>query len=107
QADSATGGRHDLILLDPPTFSNSARMERPFDLQREHVTIINQAVRLLTPEGVLYFSNNSRRFHLDQDALPAGLVVTDITRQTIGPDFQGNPRIHNCWRISWRDVARE
>ncbi|MBF0271057.1 MAG: bifunctional 23S rRNA (guanine(2069)-N(7))-methyltransferase RlmK/23S rRNA (guanine(2445)-N(2))-methyltransferase RlmL [Magnetococcales bacterium] len=103
---SGVGERFDIILLDPPTFSNSARMERPFDLQREHPTLIGLAARLLTPDGVLFFSNNSRRFRLDREALPEGLFVQDITRETIGPDFQGNPRIHSCWRFSWRDGGR-
>lgn len=95
--------RFQLILLDPPTFSNSARMDRPFDLQREHATLISQAVRLLTPDGVLFFSNNLRRFRMDLESLPAGLSVVEITRETIGPDFARNPKIHNCWRISWRN----
>ncbi|MBF0212598.1 MAG: bifunctional 23S rRNA (guanine(2069)-N(7))-methyltransferase RlmK/23S rRNA (guanine(2445)-N(2))-methyltransferase RlmL [Magnetococcales bacterium] len=98
---NAAGERFDLILLDPPTFSNSARMERPFDLQREHPALIGQAIRLLAPGGVLFFSNNSRRFRLDRESLPSGLEVRDITRETIGPDFQGHERIHNCWRLSW------
>ncbi len=94
--------RFQLILLDPPTFSNSARMERSFDLQREHALLIHQMVRLLTPDGVLLFSNNLRQFRMDFDALPAGLLVEEITRETIGPDFARNGKIHNCWRISWR-----
>ncbi|MEO5333428.1 MAG: bifunctional 23S rRNA (guanine(2069)-N(7))-methyltransferase RlmK/23S rRNA (guanine(2445)-N(2))-methyltransferase RlmL [Magnetococcus sp. YQC-5] len=97
--------RFEIILLDPPTFSNSARMELPFDLQREHATLIEQVSRLLTPDGILFFSNNLRRFRMDFDALPAGLSVEDITRETIGPDFARNPKIHNCWRISWRNDA--
>ncbi|MBF0628138.1 MAG: bifunctional 23S rRNA (guanine(2069)-N(7))-methyltransferase RlmK/23S rRNA (guanine(2445)-N(2))-methyltransferase RlmL [Magnetococcales bacterium] len=102
---SGSAERFGLILLDPPTFSNSARMERSFDLQREHPRMITQAARLLTPDGVLFFSTNSRRFRLDADALPAGLRVAEITRATIGPDFQANPRIHHCWRLSWSDVG--
>ncbi|MBF0614388.1 MAG: bifunctional 23S rRNA (guanine(2069)-N(7))-methyltransferase RlmK/23S rRNA (guanine(2445)-N(2))-methyltransferase RlmL [Magnetococcales bacterium] len=94
--------RYGLILLDPPTFSNSARMERPFDLQREHVGLITLAARLLTPDGVLFFSTNARRFRLDADALPAGLGVQEITRATIGPDFRDNPTIHRCWRMGWQ-----
>ncbi|MBF0126421.1 MAG: bifunctional 23S rRNA (guanine(2069)-N(7))-methyltransferase RlmK/23S rRNA (guanine(2445)-N(2))-methyltransferase RlmL [Magnetococcales bacterium] len=94
--------RFHVILLDPPTFSNSARMDRPFDLQREHAALIQQVVRLLTPDGVLFFSNNLRRFRMDLESLPAGLEVEEITPETIGPDFARNGKIHHCWRISWR-----
>ncbi|MBF0261951.1 MAG: bifunctional 23S rRNA (guanine(2069)-N(7))-methyltransferase RlmK/23S rRNA (guanine(2445)-N(2))-methyltransferase RlmL [Magnetococcales bacterium] len=100
-AESGDEGKFDLILLDPPTFSNSARMQRPFELQREHPALITQATRLLAPGGVLYFSNNARRFHLDADALPAGLHIEEITRQTIGPDFANHPPTHHCWRFTW------
>ncbi|MEO5346639.1 MAG: bifunctional 23S rRNA (guanine(2069)-N(7))-methyltransferase RlmK/23S rRNA (guanine(2445)-N(2))-methyltransferase RlmL [Magnetococcus sp. YQC-9] len=100
-SESGGEGKFGLILLDPPTFSNSARMERPFDLQREHPALITQAARLLTPDGMLFFSNNARRFRLDSEALPAGLQCEEITRQTIGPDFAHNPRIHHCWRFFW------
>ncbi|GAB0056478.1 Ribosomal RNA large subunit methyltransferase K/L [Candidatus Magnetaquicoccaceae bacterium FCR-1] len=100
-AETGDEGKFDLILLDPPTFSNSARMQRPFELQREHPNLITQAIRLLAPQGVLYFSNNARRFHLDAEALPAGLGIQEITRQTIGPDFANHPPMHHCWRFTW------
>ena len=91
----------DLIFLDPPTFSNSKRMEDSFDLQRDHVALIGEAVRLLEPRGILIFSNNNRRFRLDVEAL-GDLVITDVTKETIPKDFARNPRIHQCWRIERR-----
>jgi 23S rRNA (guanine2445-N2)-methyltransferase / 23S rRNA (guanine2069-N7)-methyltransferase len=90
--------RYDLIFIDPPTFSNSKRMEQIFDVQRDHVWLIRQAMQLLRAGGVLYFSNNYRKFRLDEPAL-AGLHVEDITRQTLPKDFRRNPKIHQCWRI--------
>ncbi len=89
---------YDLIFLDPPTFSNSKRMDGTFDVQRDHVELLQATLKLLAPRGTLIFSNNFRRFKLDADALP-GVVIEDITRQTLPKDFERNPRIHNCWMI--------
>ncbi|PWV61657.1 bifunctional 23S rRNA (guanine(2069)-N(7))-methyltransferase RlmK/23S rRNA (guanine(2445)-N(2))-methyltransferase RlmL [Plasticicumulans acidivorans] len=91
-------GRFGTIFLDPPTFSNSKRMEDTFDVQRDHVRLIRAALRLLTPDGVLVFSNNHRRFRLDTEAL-ADLQIEDISARTIPKDFERNPRIHRCWTI--------
>jgi 23S rRNA (guanine2445-N2)-methyltransferase / 23S rRNA (guanine2069-N7)-methyltransferase len=89
---------YDLIFLDPPTFSNSKRMEAVFDIQNDHVALINNALALLAPEGVLYFSTNFRRFKLDAEAL-SGLRIDDITAATIAEDFARHPKIHYCWKI--------
>ena len=91
-------GRYGLIFLDPPTFSNSKAMKRDFDVQRDHVRLITQVVRLLEPDGVLIFSNNFRRFKMDFHPLRA-LSIEEITKATIPPDFARNQRIHNAWRI--------
>jgi len=93
--------RYGLIFLDPPTFSNSKRMAGEFDLQRDHVALIREAVNLLERGGILLFSTNFRRFRMDAEAL-ADLVITDITRDTIPRDFARNPRIHTCWQIERR-----
>jgi len=90
--------QYDLIFLDPPTFSNSKRMEDVFDIQNDHVQLIKNAVSLLAPGGILYFSTNFRRFKLDQSAL-SELIVEDISAATIPEDFARNPKIHYCWRI--------
>ena len=91
-------GQYDLIFLDPPTFSNSKRMDDVFDIQKDHVSLIQQAATLLAPDGMLYFSTNFRRFALDKEAL-ATLKIEDITAKTIPEDFIRNPKIHYCWRI--------
>ncbi len=90
--------RYDLIFLDPPTFSNSKRLETTFDVQRDHVALVRQTLRLLAPDGLLIFSTNARKFRLDVDAL-ADLSIEDWSRRTLPPDFARNPRIHQCWRI--------
>ncbi|MCK9395467.1 MAG: bifunctional 23S rRNA (guanine(2069)-N(7))-methyltransferase RlmK/23S rRNA (guanine(2445)-N(2))-methyltransferase RlmL [Methylobacter sp.] len=89
---------YDLIFLDPPTFSNSKRMDAVFDIQADHVQLINNAVSLLSPGGILYFSTNFRRFKIDKQAL-SDLIVEDISAATIPEDFARNPKIHYCWRI--------
>jgi len=91
--------QYDLIFLDPPTFSNSKRMEKNFDVQQDHVTLIEQACRLLAKGGTLYFSTNFRKFKLDETAL-SGLDIKEITNQTIPPDFSRNQKIHYCWQIN-------
>jgi 23S rRNA (guanine2445-N2)-methyltransferase / 23S rRNA (guanine2069-N7)-methyltransferase len=90
---------YDLILLDPPTFSNSKKMRRTFDVQRDHVPLIHQVTRLLAPDGLLIFSTNYRRFKLDQEAL-SHLHVEDWTARTIPPDFRRRANIHHCWKIT-------
>jgi len=89
----------DLIFLDPPTFSNSKRMEAEFDVQRDHIALINHAAALLAPAGVLYFSTNFRKFDLDTAAL-SELHVEDISVKTIPHDFARDLKTHYCWRIS-------
>ncbi len=90
--------RFDVIFCDPPTFSNSARAE-DFDVQREHVRLLRAAVARLSPDGVLYFSNNFRRFKLDEDAIREFAACTEISSQTIGLDFERNARIHRAWEL--------
>jgi 23S rRNA (guanine2445-N2)-methyltransferase / 23S rRNA (guanine2069-N7)-methyltransferase len=93
--------KFDLILLDPPTFSNSKKMAGVLDLQRDHADMIGKTAALLAPDGVLYFSTNRRGFKLDTAALPE-LAATDITPQTLGEDFRRPPPSHRCWRICYQ-----
>jgi 23S rRNA (guanine2445-N2)-methyltransferase / 23S rRNA (guanine2069-N7)-methyltransferase len=88
-----------LILLDPPTFSNSKRMRQTLDIQRDHVDLIVKTAKLLEPRGVLIFSTNRQRFKLEADALRA-FKAEDITAATIPLDFSRHPGIHQCWRIT-------
>lgn len=90
--------RFDLIFLDPPTFSNSARMANVLDIQRDHARLIDQAMQRLTSEGLLIFSNNFRRFKLD-DSVSETFAVEEVSRDTLDKDFQRNARIHRCWHI--------
>jgi 23S rRNA (guanine2445-N2)-methyltransferase / 23S rRNA (guanine2069-N7)-methyltransferase len=100
--DTAGRRRFGLIFLDPPTFSTSKRMDGTFDVQRDHVGLIRDTLELLEPDGILVFSNNLRRFRMEAGELP-GVRLTDLSRTTLPPDFERNPRIHNCWRIERSD----
>jgi len=91
-------GGYDLIFLDPPTFSSSKRMEGTFDVQRDHVALIRNAMTLLDEGGLLVFSNNFRRFRLDEAAL-ADLRIEEISSRTLPRDFARNPHIHRCWLL--------
>ena len=78
----------DIIVLDPPTFSNSKRMEDVLDIQRDHVSLINDCLRILNPGGKIYFSTNYKKFTLDNKAIKSTLI-NDITKQTTPFDFEG------------------
>jgi len=85
----------DLIVCDPPTFSNSKKMAGFFDVDSQHPTVINQCLELLSPDGMLYFSTNSRGFKLHEEAL-APCQRLEISKLTVPEDFR-NERIHRCW----------
>ena len=92
------GGPYDLIFLDPPTFSNSKRMDREFDVQRDHVDLIGATLKRLAPGGLLLFSTNFRKFKLDREALE-GVDVREITKATIPFDYSRDPKVHACFEI--------
>ena len=94
------GDRYDLIFCDPPTFSNSKRMQETWDVQRDHAPLLVRVADLLTDDGTLVFSCNRRKFELDTEALEAaGLVCRDVTARTIPRDFENRPGVHVCWTI--------
>ncbi len=88
---------YDVVVLDPPTFSNSKSTEEDWEVQRDAVSLIHRVLPLVTDGGVIYFSTNFRRFRLDESAVNAA-QIHEISRQTIPEDYR-NRRIHRCWRI--------
>jgi 23S rRNA (cytosine1962-C5)-methyltransferase len=90
--------KFDLIFLDPPTFSNSKKMEDDFEVEKDQVVLVENCLRLLSPGGTLYFSNNKRKFQLDPKISEIANVV-DITAQTIPQDFR-DQKIHHCYKIT-------
>lgn len=89
---------YDLIFLDPPTFSNSKRMQDIFDVQRDHVGLLDHAMRVLTSDGTLIFSNNFRKFKLDP-IITERYLVEDYRASSIPEDFQRDMKIHGCWLL--------
>ena len=81
-------GYFDLVIMDPPTFSNSKRMDDFLDIQRDHAQLINQVLDAMVPGGTLYFSTNFSRFQLHHEELKE-CKIKDITRATTPFDFQG------------------
>jgi 23S rRNA (guanine2445-N2)-methyltransferase / 23S rRNA (guanine2069-N7)-methyltransferase len=90
--------RYGLIFVDPPTLSRSKRMEREFDVQRDHAQLLSRVGRLLEPDGVIVFSNNFQKFKLDPSVAQA-FEVEDLSRATLPEDFARNPRIHVCFLL--------
>lgn len=90
--------QYDLIFMDPPTFSNSKKMRDIFDVQKAHPELVRLAMDRLRKDGVLYFSNNFRKFRFDPE-LEELFDVKEISNSTIDKDFQRRTSIHRSWMI--------
>jgi len=95
-------GYYDLVVMDPPTFSNSKRMEDFLDIQRDHPMLINQVLGGMKPGGTLYFSTNFSRFQMQAETIP-NCVIKDITKATTPFDFQGKLNRY-CFQISKKEA---
>jgi 23S rRNA (guanine2069-N7)-methyltransferase / 23S rRNA (guanine2445-N2)-methyltransferase len=94
----------DLIFIDPPTFSNSKRMKQTFDIQRDHIMLMENLKRMLRTDGKIVFSNNKRQFKMDLEKLnELGLDAKNISDKTLPMDFAKNKHIHNCWIITHKE----
>jgi len=89
--------KYDLIFFDPPTFSNSKKMEETFEVEKDHIWMIKACMEKLNPGGLLYFSNNKRKFKLDND-LENKFLVQDVTEKSIPHDFH-DKKIHHLFKI--------
>jgi 23S rRNA G2069 N7-methylase RlmK/C1962 C5-methylase RlmI len=98
----ASGEAYDIVVCDPPTFSNSKRMgETTWAIDRDYGALLSLIEPFMAPGGFLYFSTNSRGLRWDDAAVPSGLAVRDLGDRTVPPDFR-NRRIHRCWRLQKR-----
>lgn len=96
----ARGELYDLILFDPPTFSNSKRTQTVFDVQRDHIEVIKLLKDRLNPSGQIYFSTNARKFRLDGEGLKKiGLSAEERTRLSVPDDFRKEPPPHRSWLV--------
>lgn len=97
-----TGQKYDVIVIDPPTISRSKKMDQMFDIQKDYIFLISKAMELLSKNGIIFFSTNSRKFAFDEDQFKA-YSIKEISHKTIPIDFQ-DTRIHRCWRISATNI---
>jgi 23S rRNA (guanine2445-N2)-methyltransferase / 23S rRNA (guanine2069-N7)-methyltransferase len=91
----------DIILLDPPTFSNSKKMAKAFDVASDHENLVIWCMKLLTRGGTLYFSTNFKKFKISKRILHQ-FIIRDITKETIDFDFWRNPKVHRVYEIKNR-----
>jgi len=96
--EEAGGQRWDLAIVDPPTFSNSKKMRGTFEVQRDHVALLDRVRRLMRPRGVVYFSTNHRRFKPAPEAFAGFAKVLEISHESVPLDFRDR-RIHRAWRL--------
>jgi 23S rRNA (cytosine1962-C5)-methyltransferase len=99
-AAHAANERFELAIVDPPTFSNSKRMDYTWDVQRDHPGLLSDVAGLMAPGGVIWFSTNRRKFNLDleREEAFAGATVTDESKATIPADFRDS-KVHHAFRI--------
>ena len=100
QTGMEEGKQFDLIVMDPPSFSNSKKMLDILDIQRDQAKLVDGAMKLLAKDGLLFFSNNLRSFELDP-ALAERYQIKDVSKQSVPEDFR-NKKIHQCWEIRHR-----
>ena len=92
--------RYDIVICDPPTFSNSKRMKADsFSILRDHPELLQQVSRFVAPKGEIFFSTNARRFEFDEAAVPQGFGAHEISHRSVPEDFR-NRKIHRCWRLA-------
>lgn len=96
--EMASGAKYDLIIIDPPTISRSKKMDQLFDIQVDYIFLISRALKLLSADGTIFFSTNSRKFVLDESLFPSCSFI-EISEKTCPPDFQQR-NIHRCWKIT-------
>ena len=101
---SESTAKFDFIFVDPPTFSNSKRMETTFDIQRDHISLLTNLKRLLKPKGAILFSNNKKNFKLDLEPLKnEGFNIKDLSQETLSKDYIKAKALHNCWYLTLKE----
>lgn len=99
------GRTYDVVIVDPPTFSNSKRMAGTFDVRRDQAELLTRVKRVLSPRAAVWFSTNARGFQLDDDTASAFASVEDMTERTRSSDFEGR-HSHRAWRLAASPPAR-
>ena len=95
---------YDMIILDPPTFSNSKNTYNVLDINKDWPKLCKDCLNILAPGGILYFSTNSTKLSFDKSLLPQATVknkvimITDMTESSIPKDFEGT-KCHKLWEF--------
>ena len=95
---------YDMIILDPPTFSNSKNTYNVLDINKDWPKLCKDCLNILAPGGILYFSTNSTKLSFDKSLLPQATVknkvimITDMTESSIPKDFEGT-KCHKLWEL--------
>ncbi len=95
--------RYDIIIVDPPTFSNSRKMEGIFDIQRDYISLIKACLDLLDKDGYIIFSTNYTKFNFDPSRFK-NIHLKNITNTTIDEDFSKKNKPHRCWQIEKESI---
>jgi 23S rRNA (cytosine1962-C5)-methyltransferase len=109
EAGPSAGERYDIVICDPPTFSNSKRMKADsFAIDRDYPELMRWIARFVAPGGEVFFSTNSRSFSFDPAHVPAGFGAHEISHRSVPEDFR-NRKIHRCWRLAegWIERPRK
>lgn len=96
--EAASGEKYDIIVIDPPTVSRSKKMDQLFDIHEDYVFLIKNALKILSKDGVIIFSSNSRKFKFDKEIF-ANCLIIEITNKLNPVDFP-KQNLHRCWKIS-------
>lgn len=99
--ENEENSRFDIIILDPPTFSNSKSTNNVLDINRDWPKMVEQCIKLLAPKGKLYFSTNSTHLVFDAEKIPQKdkVQIKDMTSESIPKDFEGT-KCHKLWEIT-------
>lgn len=100
------GSTYDLIYIDPPTFSNSKRMEKSFDVQRDHLLMLGNLTCHLNDGGKVIFCTNKRNFKLHDGLEEYGFTVRNITKETFDPDFKRDMQLHTCFELTYNKASQ-
>ncbi|MCR5537047.1 MAG: bifunctional 23S rRNA (guanine(2069)-N(7))-methyltransferase RlmK/23S rRNA (guanine(2445)-N(2))-methyltransferase RlmL [Succinivibrio sp.] len=96
------GQQYDLVYIDPPTFSNSKRMERSFEVRRDQVALLANVTRHLKDEGLVIFCTNQHNFKISDELQKYGYSIEDISAKTLPFDFKRTPKIHSCFMLHFK-----
>jgi 23S rRNA G2069 N7-methylase RlmK/C1962 C5-methylase RlmI len=94
------GRKFDLIFVDPPSFSNSKKMIGHFEVQEHHADLLLACAKVLEDDGKILFSNNNRKFKMDEESLGKVFSIQNVTARTLPDDFRSR-KIHNSWILQF------